>query len=159
MFDLIHLRRLFPNVPFNVAGDSLIIAHMAQLKSGKLKDLVLAYGIARNDEVVKLSDITDDYDFTQVSITDEAAIRYACNDAEWAYKLEALLAQKYEKSLKLYSLELRVLPVFVDMTVSGMRLQWDEFQQFIQKYCLMVDSLKVELDREAGFSFATRLVS
>lgn len=156
MFDLIHLRQLLPDVVFNVAGDSLIIAHMAQLKTGKLKDLVLAYGVARNDEVVKLKDLADDFNFTRVSVDEDAAITYACNDAKWAYQLEELLYKKYEKSLKLYSLELRVLPVFVDMTCSGMRLQWDEFQHFIQKYGLMVDSLKMQLDREAGFSFATR---
>ena len=106
MFDLIHLRRLFPDVSFTVAGDSMIIAHMAQLKSGKLKDLVLSYGIARNEDVVQLSEVVDGSDFTQIHITDQQAIRYACNDAEWAFKLEKLLAQRYEKSLKLYSKEL-----------------------------------------------------
>ena len=120
-FDLLQLRKLFPDVRPNVIGDTYIFALQVQHRNNKLKELVVEYGIAKSG--FSYSDVFTEEPW-KYHFMDEKFIRYASLDPYWTYKLYQYFIEKYPSFVPLHSLEMSWVNEFVEMQFSGIRLNY-----------------------------------
>jgi DNA polymerase-1 len=155
MFDSI-FTSLDMNVLPYIAGDSAVLASMAQIPDKKLKELVVEYEIVTQEEVVLLKDVAPDNDFTQLDYTDNDAVEYACNDAKWAFLLEKKLREKWASLIPSYEDELQNIRPFAMMSCTGILFDHEKFVSIRKAYSETTDKLKDEMNDEAGFDFRVR---
>ena len=152
-FDLLQLKKIFPQVTPKVGGDSQTLAQMAQIRKIRLKDLVVELGIVGEDDVVKFGDLVPGHDSTKVPFDDETFIKYALNDAEWAYRAETLLREKYMSLMPTYLEELNYLLPFVEMSWDGMEFDYAGFSKFRENYINETEEFHHKMIKEVAFSF------
>lgn len=156
MFDLLQLRKLFPDIIPEVAGDGYILALMVQ-KINTLGNLAVNLGIAPASQVRKLEDFAPDCDCTEISWDDQAFItHYAMKDSEWGYLVEKRLLEKYPSYLQVYQEEVSNLNMFVNMQYQGMRFQSKEFYKFRDRFNNHLAKKRSQFDDEIGFEFNPR---
>ncbi len=92
--------------------------------------------------------------FTEVPI--DQATRYACEDVDITLKLKDILESELDKAGNkslFYDLEMKLIPVLVDMEWTGIRLDTDIFHKMSSKYGDQLKELEEEIYKEAGMQF------
>jgi len=155
-FDITRLKRIYPDLDFEVYGDSYLFSLMTQQEKNGLKDLIVNMKLTTSDKVLPLENVAPDKDFTQLSILDSSAIQYAYQDVYFAWLLEKKFREIYPKYIPTYETECTYIPMFADMTLSGMRVDKDKFIEFRDKYAAETEEMRKKLCLEAQFDFKIR---
>ncbi|MFP3927825.1 MAG: DNA polymerase I, partial [Desulfobacteraceae bacterium] len=92
--------------------------------------------------------------FSRVEV--EEAARYAGEDAEVTLRLKEALAEKLaadgNESL-FYDLEMRLVPVLVDMEWAGIKVDVEEFRRMSRRFAEQLEEIEAEVFKEAGMEF------
>ncbi len=92
--------------------------------------------------------------FADVDI--QKATEYACEDADITLQLWRILEQKMradENEKLFYDLEMNLLPVLMDMEMTGIAIDADFFQQMSRRFAEQMKELEKEIYAEAGMEF------
>jgi DNA polymerase-1 len=92
--------------------------------------------------------------FSEVDV--EKARDYSCEDADITLKLTEMLHEKLrtDKNEDLfYGLEMPLLPVLMDMEMTGIRIDTDFLGQMSSRFSDQLKALEEEIHREAGMEF------
>ncbi|RLB44342.1 MAG: DNA polymerase I [Deltaproteobacteria bacterium] len=111
-----------------------------------------------NHKMISYSDVVGKgkkaKNFSQVKI--EAAAQYSCEDADITFRLMRVLSErlKAEKNEDLfYGLEMKLIPVLMDMELAGIRIDVDFFEALSAKMARELEQLEEEIYKEAGMKF------
>ena len=153
-YDALQLMKLgISPTRIRIVGDSQVLAKMTQHRKYALKDMVVDWGIAPIEEVIKMKELVPDYDSTQVEFDNQEFIQYGVNDAYWAYILESTMIKKYISHTLTYEEELDNVVPFAYMQFKGMKIQYKEFCQYRENFNEQVAQTTLELNEIAGFEF------
>jgi DNA polymerase-1 len=92
--------------------------------------------------------------FSQVDV--ENAKTYACEDADIAYKLTSVLAGQLRKDKNeglFYDLEMKLVPVLMDMEFRGIRIDIPVFEAMSREFSNQLKAMEEEIYEEAGMEF------
>ncbi len=92
--------------------------------------------------------------FSQVGL--EKACEYSCEDADMALRLKGILESrlKEEKNEDLfYLLEMKLVPVLMDMEMSGIRIDADLFRGMSDRFGKDMKAIEADIFAEAGMEF------
>jgi DNA polymerase I len=92
--------------------------------------------------------------FEEVAV--EKACAYSCEDADIAFRLKGVLNEKLrdEKNEALfYDLEMRLLPVLMDMELTGIRIDAGFFEEMSQRFAEEMKKIEQDIYAEAGMTF------
>ena len=92
--------------------------------------------------------------FSEVDV--EKACEYSCEDADITFRLRHILDQKMksEKNEKLfYDLEMKLLPVLMDMEMTGIRIDTGFFREMSGHFAKEMKEMEGEIYAEAGMEF------
>ena len=92
--------------------------------------------------------------FSQVGL--EKACEYSCEDADMALRLKNILESrlKEEKNEDLfYLLEMKLVPVLMDMEMAGIRIDTDLFQEMSGRFAKDMKAIEADIFAEAGMEF------
>ena len=92
--------------------------------------------------------------FSEVTL--EKAMEYSCEDADITLRLTSLLDKKLrsDKNEELfYDLEMKLLPVLMDMEMTGIIIDTDFFQQMSARFARQLKDMEREIHDEAGMVF------
>ena len=92
--------------------------------------------------------------FSEVAV--ERAGAYSCEDADITFRLWQILDQKLksDKNEELfYDLEMKLLPVLMDMEMTGIKINASFFQQMSARFALQMKDIEMEIFDEAGMEF------
>jgi DNA polymerase-1 len=93
-------------------------------------------------------------DFSGVDI--EKARDYSCEDADIAFRLARVLGESLREvgnEALFYDLEMRLLPVLVDMEWAGIRIDSKFFEEMSATFAAQMERLEKEIYGEAGIAF------
>jgi DNA polymerase-1 len=93
-------------------------------------------------------------DFSQVDV--EAAGTYSCEDADMTLKLWRLLEKKLgsdQNEPLFYELEMKLLPVLMEMEMSGVKIDAGHFQEMSARFSDQMEEIAAEIYDEAGMVF------
>ena len=92
--------------------------------------------------------------FSEVDV--ERAMEYSCEDADVTLQLRSII-EKELQSVKnqdlFYGLEMKLLPVLVDMEWNGIRIDADYFREMSGKFSAQLKKIQEEIFAEAGMEF------
>lgn len=86
----------------------------------------------------------------------ERACEYSCEDADITLQLKGVLDKglKEDKNEELfYGLEMKLLPVLIDMELAGIRIDAEVFQVMSAKFSNQLKEIEKEIFEEAGMQF------
>ncbi|MBC8418841.1 MAG: DNA polymerase I [Desulfobacteraceae bacterium] len=92
--------------------------------------------------------------FSEVEI--EKACEYSCEDADITFRLSRILDQKMraEENDKLfYDLEMKLLPVLMDMEMTGIKIDAGFFREMSVRFAQEMKEMEGEIFAEAGMEF------
>ena len=92
--------------------------------------------------------------FSQVDV--EEAMAYSCEDAVVTLKLMRILAQKLkadQNEALFFDLEMRLLPVLMDMEMTGIRIDAESFEKMSDSFSEQMKDIEREVFSEAGMDF------
>jgi len=86
----------------------------------------------------------------------ERAMEYSCEDADITLRLRAILEEKLESNQNqdlFYDLEMRLLPVLIDMEWAGVRVDTNFFKSMSKRFSGELKKIESEIYDEAGMTF------
>ncbi len=89
-------------------------------------------------------------------VTVERAMEYSCEDADITLKVKAILEKqlKEDQNQELFhNLEMKLLPVLMDMEVSGIKIDIPFFREMSLSFTRRIRELEKEIFKEAGTDF------
>jgi len=92
--------------------------------------------------------------FEEVAV--EKACEYSCEDADITFRLMRVLEEKLrlEKNESLfYNLEMKLLPVLMDMEMAGIRIDASFFEEMSRRFALEMKKIEEAIFAEAGMTF------
>ena len=92
--------------------------------------------------------------FSEVAV--EKAMAYSCEDADITLRLMGILNQKLrsdENEELFYDLEMKLLPVLMDMEMTGIKIDAGFFEQMSTRFAGQLKELEKEIFDEAGMEF------
>lgn len=111
-----------------------------------------------NHKMISYSDVTgkgkNACDFSEVDL--EIAKEYSCEDADITFRLWQILDKrlKLDKNEDLfYELEMKLLPVLIDMEMTGIKIDTDFFRTMSQRFAEQLKEVEREIFDEAGMEF------
>jgi len=158
----------------NIKYDALVLkCHGVDLKGIYFDTMIASYiinpGIKQhnldylaqhylNHKMITYKDIVgkgkNEINFSQVDV--ERAKDYSCEDAEITLKLMSILDSQLEsdKNQELfYSLEMRLLPVLMDMELAGIKIDTAFFKQMSNNFAAQIREIQQKVYEEAGMEF------
>ena len=111
-----------------------------------------------NHKMISYSDVTgkgkNARDFSEVDV--EKAKEYSCEDADITLRLWQILNKKLKSDKNedlFYDLEMRLLPVLIDMEMTGIRIDTDFFIDMSKSFAEHLKEMEREIFEEAGMEF------
>ena len=158
----------------NIKYDALVLkCHGIELKGIHFDTMIASYiinpGIKQhnldylaqhylNHKMITYKDVVgkgkNELNFSQVDV--ERAKDYSCEDAEITLKLMSILDSQLEsdKNQELfYSLEMRLLPVLMDMEWAGIKVDTAFFKQMSNTFARKIKEIQQKVYEEAGMEF------
>lgn len=92
--------------------------------------------------------------FSQVPL--DRAMEYACEDADITLRLKTVLARRLEEDGNeelFYNLEMRLLPVLMEMERAGIKVDTAFFRELSARMARRMEEIEEEIYREAGMKF------
>lgn len=92
--------------------------------------------------------------FSEVEL--EKARDYSCEDADITFRLMVILDKKLKEDGNeelFYDLEMKLLPVLMDMEMTGIRIDSDYFKMMSREFSEQLKTLEREIYKEAGVEF------
>jgi DNA polymerase I len=92
--------------------------------------------------------------FAEVAV--EKACAYSCEDADITFRLMEILAEKLrseENEALFHDLEMRLLPVLMDMEMAGIRIDAPFFEAMSRRFAREMKEIEKEIFAEAGMTF------
>ncbi len=92
--------------------------------------------------------------FSQVDI--ERACEYSCEDADIALRLKAILEKRLKEEENedlFYLLEMQLVPVLMEMEMSGIRIDADLFREMSGRFGEDMKAIEADIFAEAGMEF------
>ncbi len=89
-------------------------------------------------------------------VTVENAMEYSCEDADITLKIKSILEKQLteDKNQELFhNLEMKLLPVLMDMEVSGIKIDEPFFREMSGSFTKRIKELEKQIFREAGTDF------
>ena len=93
-------------------------------------------------------------DFSQVEV--ERARDYSCEDADITLQLMSVLNRELKSAENqdlFYNLEMRLVPVLMDMEFSGIKIDTRFFQEMSERFAEQIKEMEKEIYEEAGMEF------
>lgn len=173
-----HLQKILGNesqkVGQNIKYDLLVLRrHGLELKNIGFDTMIGSYLLNPNERRHSLDDIADDllglstikYDdvvgsgksrLTMDLLPPEQVRDYACQDADFAFRIHAILSQKLKDEKLdhvLRDVEMRLLPVLADMEAAGVAIDLPYFQKLAQEYNSKLSGIEKKIYAEVGHHF------
>ena len=111
-----------------------------------------------NHKMISYSDLTgkgkNARDFSEVDV--EKAKEYSCEDADMTLRLWQILNKKLKSDKNedlFYELEMRLLPVLIDMEMTGIKIDKDFFIDMSKSFAGHLKEIEREIFEEAGMEF------
>lgn len=139
----------------NVAGDSMVAAHLLCLPTGGLKKLVKS---EYDHDMITYTDVTQGGRIRISEADQSLTARYCCGDAWWAKRLENDLARRLEnsKAYKLYrEVDLPLIPTLVRMEMRGFGFDRGRAKSELLRTSAEIEALEKvigEMAVESGFN-------
>jgi len=92
--------------------------------------------------------------FSEVDV--ERAMAYSCEDADITLRLMGLLEERLKADRNealFYDLEMKLLPVLMDMEMAGIRIDTEFFKQMSERFARQMQELEQKIHAEAGMTF------
>jgi DNA polymerase-1 len=92
--------------------------------------------------------------FDQVDV--EQAKVYSCEDADMTLQLRAILEEQLKKDLNqdlFYDLEMKLIPVLMDMEAAGIKIDVKFFQEMSKRFAKQLKEIESQVYAEAGMEF------
>ena len=92
--------------------------------------------------------------FDQVDV--EQAKVYSCEDADMTLQLRAILEEQLKKDLNqnlFYDLEMKLIPVLMDMESAGIKIDLKFFQEMSKRFAKQLKEIESQVYAEAGMEF------
>ncbi|HUU79982.1 MAG TPA: DNA polymerase I [Acidobacteriota bacterium] len=92
--------------------------------------------------------------FSEVTL--EKAMEYSCEDADITLRLSRVLDQKLREDKNedlFYDLEMKLLPVLMDMEMTGIRIDTRFFEEMSVRFARQLEHMEREIHDEAGMVF------
>ncbi|MBW2610539.1 MAG: DNA polymerase I [Deltaproteobacteria bacterium] len=86
----------------------------------------------------------------------ERAKEYSCEDADIALKLKTILERRLQKDMNqdlFYDLEMRLLPVLMDMELAGIKIDTGFFLEMSQRFGEQIREIQKEVYDDVGMEF------
>lgn len=86
----------------------------------------------------------------------DRACEYACEDADMTWRLKASLDQRLkeqESESLFYNLEMKLIPVLMDMEMTGIKIDADVFAEMSARFGRELKAIEQEIFAEAGTAF------
>lgn len=158
----------------NIKYDAEVLAgHGIDLKGIYFDTMVASYvlnpGLGRhnldylaqhylNHKMISFKDVTGSgpkkISFTEVDV--QRAAEYSCEDADITFRLHRILAEKLqaEGNEELFEgLEMKLIPVLIDMEMTGIRVDINFFREMSAGFAVQMQELVSKIHREAGVEF------
>lgn len=135
--------------------DTLLLAHLLEFPSLRLKDLAVQVLGVSKEEIQKIG---REFDAKSLALThtQDSFIKYAKNDSKWTYELfESLFAilSKDNKLVKAYEFELELIPVLAAMELRGMKIDVDFLMGLKEQVQKELEMYKGKLFKAVGRVF------
>ncbi len=111
-----------------------------------------------NHRMIRFQDVVgkgpEGRNFSTVSLDD--AVAYSCEDADITYQLMEILHDRLvsqEVSGLFYDLEMRLLPVLIDMEMAGIKLDLAFLEEMSSRFSGYLEELESQIYKEAGMEF------
>ncbi len=92
--------------------------------------------------------------FSEVDL--ERATEYSCEDADVTLRLMSILERRLQEDMNLdlfYNLEMRLMPVLMDMELAGIKIDSSFFKDMSRLFAEKIRGLEREIYQEAGMEF------
>ncbi|MBU2497441.1 MAG: DNA polymerase I [Proteobacteria bacterium] len=92
--------------------------------------------------------------FSEVEV--ERAMAYSCEDADITFRLRDILEKRLEADVNqelFHNLEMRLVPVLMDMEWAGIKLDTDFFEEMSSRFSEQLKEIEGEIYAEAGMEF------
>jgi DNA polymerase-1 len=92
--------------------------------------------------------------FSEIDL--ERAMEYSCEDSEVTLKLMSILGKQLQSDMnqaRFEQLEMKLLPVLMDMEWNGIRIDVDFFREMSDKFSAQLKEIEEEIYGEAGMEF------
>ena len=86
----------------------------------------------------------------------ERAKEYSCEDADVTFRLKSILDRELQSDLNqdlFYEVEMRLVPVLMDMEFAGIRIDTPFFHEMSDRFGEQIKEIEGEIYEEAGMEF------
>ncbi|SPD72957.1 DNA polymerase I [uncultured Desulfobacterium sp.] len=135
--------------------DTMVASYVINpgLRQHSLDSLALQY---LNHKMISYSDVVGKgkANFSEVDV--EAACRYSCEDADITLRLMRLLDDRLREDKNeslFFDMEMRLLPVLMDMEMAGIRIAPEIFQDMSSVFAVQLKEMEKQVYDEAGMVF------